>query len=310
MAYKGPKVVIGPTSVADNTVPRFDLTSGSLIKDSSVVISNSDEVSGVTQIDVGNIQINSNTISSTNTDGNIVLSPDGSGNITTGTASTANILNRLRSSSGQWDSFADGTDTFGLYNRAGDPEGSIAANIGSLCIDTTNGNIYIKKTDTVNTGWQIAGGGNQIVQMVTTELLTVASTSVTIPTDNSIPQNTEGALLLTRTITPSSTSNSLLFFFEAYSTTSTFDHGTTFALFEDSTANAEFACMTTSVTTGGQLPNSWHFIKTAPSTSSISYTVRFGPNAVINSYINANQTGTRLFGGVESARLTIFEVAI
>jgi len=72
-----------------------------------------------------------------------------------GSSGTATTLGRLRNASGQWDSYADGTDTFGFYNYAGSPEGNIAADIGSICVDTTNGNLYVKKTDTVNTGWAL-----------------------------------------------------------------------------------------------------------------------------------------------------------
>ena len=62
-----------------------------------------------------------------------------------------------RTTAGQWMHFADDTDTFGMYNRAGTPEGSIAADKGSLAIDTTNGALYIKTTDTLDTGWSAFG---------------------------------------------------------------------------------------------------------------------------------------------------------
>ncbi len=63
------------------------------------------------------------------------------------------VLDHQRSQSGEWDSYNDQTDTFGFFNRAGSPETFIAANIGSICTDTTNGDLYIKQTDTVPTGW-------------------------------------------------------------------------------------------------------------------------------------------------------------
>lgn len=47
----------------------------------------------------------------------------------------------------------DPTDTFGYYSNPGSPEGIVFADIGSVCSDTTNGNFYVKETDTVNTGW-------------------------------------------------------------------------------------------------------------------------------------------------------------
>lgn len=52
-----------------------------------------------------------------------------------------------------WLTFDDGTDVSGIYSNPGDPNGTVAANIGSICLDTTNGVIYRKTTDTANTGW-------------------------------------------------------------------------------------------------------------------------------------------------------------
>ena len=65
-----------------------------------------------------------------------------------------------RTSAGQWMNFADGTDNFGVYNRAGTPESFIAADKGSLAVDTTNGALYIKTTDILNTGWSAFGLSN------------------------------------------------------------------------------------------------------------------------------------------------------
>ncbi len=65
----------------------------------------------------------------------------------------AGIPKITRTSSGQWLNLNDGTDSFGVYNSNGTPESSIAADIGSLSIDTTNGSLYIKTTDTLDTGW-------------------------------------------------------------------------------------------------------------------------------------------------------------
>lgn len=40
-------------------------------------------------------------------------------------------------------------------HSAGSPEGAVTANKGSLCSDTTNGELYIKNTGTGNTGWKL-----------------------------------------------------------------------------------------------------------------------------------------------------------
>lgn len=125
MAYKGPQVVVGPSSSTDNTVPRFDLTSGALIQGSSVVISDADAVSGVTQLDVDNVRINGNTISSTDTNGNIILAPDGSGTVSVTAAPivpSGDRADSLGSATNSWDNvyadgitFDDGTNILANY---------------------------------------------------------------------------------------------------------------------------------------------------------------------------------------------------
>jgi hypothetical protein len=67
------------------------------------------------------------------------------------------VASLTRTSSGQFFGFSDGTDAFGVYNTNGAPNGVISADIGSLATDTTNGVLYIKTTDTVNTGWVAMG---------------------------------------------------------------------------------------------------------------------------------------------------------
>ena len=58
-----------------------------------------------------------------------------------------------KSGAGQWIAFNDGTDTWGLYNYAGSPEGNITANTGTLAMDTLNGTLYVKTDDSDATSW-------------------------------------------------------------------------------------------------------------------------------------------------------------
>ena len=44
-----------------------------------------------------------------------------------------------------------------MFSSDGTPEGVIAADKGSLSTDITNGDLYVKTTDTVNTGWKLLG---------------------------------------------------------------------------------------------------------------------------------------------------------
>lgn len=71
--------VIGPASSTDNAVVVFDGTTGKLIKNSVGILSVGGALSGLTQLDAGNVRVVGNTISSTNSNGSIVLSPNGTG---------------------------------------------------------------------------------------------------------------------------------------------------------------------------------------------------------------------------------------
>ena len=71
-------------------------------------------------------------------------------NITAGTGSSINLT---RSSAGQWMSFDDGTDSWGLYNYAGNPENNLYADTGALAMDTNTGTLYVKSSDASTTDW-------------------------------------------------------------------------------------------------------------------------------------------------------------
>jgi hypothetical protein len=71
--------VVGPASSTDEAIARFDLATGKLLQNSVVTVSDAGVVSGITQLNVDNLRLDGNTLSSTNTNGNVVISPDGSG---------------------------------------------------------------------------------------------------------------------------------------------------------------------------------------------------------------------------------------
>lgn len=71
--------VDGPASATDEAIARYDGTTGKLIQNSSITIDDSGIMNGATQLNVDNLRLDGNTISSTDTNGNIILSPDGTG---------------------------------------------------------------------------------------------------------------------------------------------------------------------------------------------------------------------------------------
>jgi hypothetical protein len=64
----------------DEAIARFDGTNGEL-QNSGVILNDSNEISGVTRLDVDNVRVDGNTISSTNSNGDLSLVPNGTGNL-------------------------------------------------------------------------------------------------------------------------------------------------------------------------------------------------------------------------------------
>lgn len=73
--------VVGPASATNEAIAVFDGTTGKLLKNSLGVLSAAGALSGLTQLDCDNLQLNGNTLASTDTNGNIVLNPNGTGAI-------------------------------------------------------------------------------------------------------------------------------------------------------------------------------------------------------------------------------------
>lgn len=71
--------VTGPASATDEAIARFDSTTGKLVQNSVVTITDAGAASGFTQLNTDNLRLDGNTVSSTDTDGNVVLDPNGTG---------------------------------------------------------------------------------------------------------------------------------------------------------------------------------------------------------------------------------------
>ena len=73
--------VVGPASATDNTIVRYDGATGKLIQGSGVTIDDSNVVGGVTQLNVDNLRLDGNTLSSTSANGNVIIAPNGTGDV-------------------------------------------------------------------------------------------------------------------------------------------------------------------------------------------------------------------------------------
>lgn len=69
------------TSSTDNAVVRFDGTSGGQVQNSGVTITDANILNGATQINVDNLRLDGNTLSTTNTNGDLTIEPNGAGAI-------------------------------------------------------------------------------------------------------------------------------------------------------------------------------------------------------------------------------------
>lgn len=81
----------GTAPITDNSIARFDLTTGKLIQATGVTVNDSDEISGVAQLTVDQLTLNGSTISTT-ADNNIILAPGGTGTVQFPTQNANNIF--------------------------------------------------------------------------------------------------------------------------------------------------------------------------------------------------------------------------
>jgi hypothetical protein len=147
----------------------------------------------------------------------------------------------------------------------------------------------------------------RIIQQVNTQDGALATGTTTMPTDDTIPQNTEGDEYMTLAITPTNTNNKLkidVVFTGAFSASTNFS----MALFQDSTADALAAVMADSQANRGQCLKLTHYM-TAGTVSSTTFKIRAGGAAAGTTTFNGD-LGARNFGGVSASSITITEYEV
>ena len=81
----------------------------------------------------------------------------------------------------RWQLLTDGTDAVSIVTWPGTPEANIVGDIGSLGLDSSTGAIYIKTTDTVNTGWVLIGPSTGTISSVDVDAATGPGTDPVLP---------------------------------------------------------------------------------------------------------------------------------
>ena len=150
-------------------------------------------------------------------------------------------------------------------------------------------------------------GAGVVKQVVSTQDAAVATTTTTMPMDDTIPQNTEGAEFMTLAITPKNTSNRLIITTTVVGGASaTADSGNCIALFQDATAGALAGAFTYENPARTQTVSFTH-IMSAGTTSSTTFKIRAGPHTS-GTYTFNGRASARIFGGVIASSIVIVEV--
>ena len=207
---------------------------------------------------------------------------------------------------------------------AGDVSGAIsiaapsAAGSGTLTLPVATDTLVGKATTDTLTNKSIAATqltgtiaasalpAGSVLQVVNSQTGAVATGTTIIPTDNTIPQITEGTQFLSLAITPKSATSKLLIVYELNASTSVAS-AIGSALFQDSTVNAIAGGFATQQAGWSQRYAVSYFM-TSGTTSSTTFTVRAGTETAGTITING-QAGGRIYGGVCMSSITITEIA-
>ena len=147
----------------------------------------------------------------------------------------------------------------------------------------------------------------RVVQVVNVQDGEVNTGTTTVPSDDTIMQNTEGNEFMTLAITPRSSTNKLKIDVVINYVHTAAAHYEILGLFQDSTASALAMGMRSAVSTHRSQMVLTHFM-TSGTTSSTTFKVRLGTDAAGTLIFNGHTNSTRLFGGALASSITITEI--
>lgn len=309
--------VVGPVSSVDNEIALFDQATGKLLK-----------AGPITGTASGNVPL-VGTKSSTETLAGLVEKSSSAENVT-GTDDTV------------WPTVAGAKeilDTFAMLISTYDPATIAEQLVGLTATQTLTGKTYDAngignvlsnidignaiaasqaeaETGTDNTKLLTslrvaqaiaAQASSKVVQVVSTQDGALATGTTIMPSDDSIPQNTEGDEYMTLAVTPTSATNIL-----EIATTVNLSAGAGgvigVALFQDTTAGAIAVAQTHQVNANNPRIVTFTHSMPAGTTSSTTFKIRIGSQNAGTTTFNGN-TGARTFGGVLASSIRIKEYA-
>lgn len=211
----------------------------------------------------------------------------------------------VKSSSGTLSAASAGTDyvapgsitTDGITQNTGKLLGRTTASAGAI-EEITPGASMVFSAGALN---------GRIVQVQKTISVASSTGTTQIPSDDTIPQNTEGTEFFTCAITPTNASNRLLIQVSVDCASSVIAWMIA-ALFQDTTANALAAGAMSTSSNNAISTISFTYEMAAGTTSSTTFKVRVGPDRAATITING-ASGSRVLGGVMSSSITIWEIS-
>lgn len=144
-----------------------------------------------------------------------------------------------------------------------------------------------------------------ILQTLQDQYTANSSITSSIPYDDTVPTSSEGTQILSKAITPSSTSNKVLVRFVGYGAMSSTAEGAIAAVFRGST------CINTAMMQAhnGVVPTinfAMEVLDSPATTSAVTYTVRVGRTG--GTLRMNGESGSRLFGGTSQSTLVVQEI--
>jgi len=181
-----------------------------------------------------------------------------------------------------------------------------ASGTGVFTVASPNSNVdrVLTLPDETGTVDTLQRSGN-VVQVVNFQTGAVATGTTVIPTDNTIPQITEGDQYMTLAITPTNSSNKLFIEVIWQGTYSRADYSC-LALFVGATADALAATLIIQTTASFDFQNTLNHYMVAGVTTALTFSVRVGGNGSGTHTFNG-RAGAAKMGGVMASSITITE---
>lgn len=178
--------IAGPGVVTNDSLVRFDGTTGLIVDDSVALLDDAGGLSGLTRLEVDDLVINGNSILTNITNGSIVLNPDGTGNVNVNVNQIINVEDPTAAQDAATKNYVDNAPNSTKLKvvRVKDDLGTLAAGV---ITSPTNTNLYIVEsidmgTDrlVISAGGSITGirntaGGSTVLSGTTTGALVTAS---------------------------------------------------------------------------------------------------------------------------------------